>query len=453
MKKWFNLLLGLLFMATFNATAGETYYHYQPRLDLFQDAFKFDDDSLSGVGVVEGKVPLSKYFIYTEPGKFVEGVTDYEAWVPEETKLIFLGITHEKIEGVPNASDHHMVPLYKVTGSDNTKETVKGPYRWYGDTTLGKWGNEENVEKTDSTQYYVLNFIQGAELTGSITITIPDGHIGYKPNGNNETTYKLTLKRSDDINKISGLKSLAVFEDSGDESLLKDFDKLKSDYEVESAEGKSFTVKFEPVLAKSTIEAYVDGVKKTAMIKRENALQTITVPMTGGLVELIVTAPNGVSKSTYTIKIVQKLLIPTTNLKSEGRDSIAELYIKRLYLTDGEKEYDLYSPHEVIGKFNGRLYHDEDSNRYVASVPDPSASNLELGFEFFFDKEYRYALEKQRFFVDKTTGQSVFWTVSLKKPKEDVSNPDPEIETHWEAVQLAHVKFMLRALDIVLLKF
>lgn len=436
MKKVINLLLGLLFMATFNATADGTYHHYQPRLDLFQDLFELRGTAPQDSFVLKNgkETKFAEYFIYTDPGKFVEGVTDYEAWVPAETEYIFLGITHEKIEGGPNASGHHMVPLYKVIGSDNTKKTVDGPFKInVGDTTLVDFPNHET---SDTAIYYALDFREGAELTGSVTVTIPKEHIGYKPNGNNATTYKLTLKRSEDINKISGLKSLAVFETGDDdESILKNFDKFTTDYEVESEAGVDFTVKFEPILANSTIEAFVNGVK--VAIDDKQALREITVTKAGGEVELIVTAPNGVSESTYKIKIVQTLEIPSDDLKKEkgNRYEHAESYIKRLYLTDGENEYELYN--KLGGhKFDGFLYNATDSNTYVVSVPNPSASNLELGYELHFDQAYKFTLNKQRFFVDKTTGQKISWTVHLKEKADKVSNPDPEIESDWKYVFL-----------------
>ncbi|MDR0614346.1 MAG: cadherin-like beta sandwich domain-containing protein [Dysgonamonadaceae bacterium] len=439
MKKVINLLLGLLMIATgfnvVNANGTDVKGHYLPRLDLFQDAFRAVQDSF----VKDKDVPLSKYFIYTSPDKFEAGKTDYEAWVPAETKYIFLGITHEKI----HESDGLHVPTYEVVGTDNAGAKVDAKvYRWsiyrdnnVGDTTLVLY---TNPELSDSTQYYVFDFSKGAELTGSITITIPDGHVGYVKD-KNKTTYKLTLKRSDDINKISGLKSLAVFETGDDESILKNFDKFTTDYEVESAAGQDFTVKFEPILANSTIEAFVNGVK--VVINEKQALREIPVTKAGGEVELIVTAPNGASVSTYKIKIVQTLEIPSNDLKpNDSRYKHAKSYIKRLYLTDGENEYELYNKFKGH-KFDGYLYTEKsesDSNTYVVSVPNPSASNLELGYELHFDQAYKFTLNKQRFFVDKTTGQKISWTVHLKEKADGASNPDPdpEIESDWKYVFL-----------------
>lgn len=436
MKKRFNLLLGLLLIATgfnvVNADGNNKKGHYQPRLDLFQNAFRNVGDSL----IVKGS--LSKFFIYTEPGKFEKEVTDYEAWVPAETDSIYLGITHEPIDGTQEMD--LKVPTYEVKGEDNAKGKVSETvYRWSaypdatnGDTTLVHYTGDRT--QSDSTQYYVFDFSKGAELTGSITITIPPGHVGYDKD-KDKTTYRLTLKRSDDINKISGLKSLAVFEKGDDESILKDFDKFTTDYEVESAAGQDFIFKFEPILSGSTFEAFFNGSKVTNVTDNQ-ALRQFEVSKAGGEVELIVTAPNNVSQSTYKIKIVQTLEIPSDSLKPKGdRYLRAESYIKRLYLTDGENEYDIYNKLKGY-KFDGYLYNVPDSNTYIASVPDPSASNLELGYELHFDKAYKFTLNKQRFFVDKTTGQKISWTVHLKEAKDASKTPDPEKDDEWQYVFL-----------------
>ena len=294
--------------------------------------------------------------------------------------------------------------------------------------------------------YYGIDISEDSKITLTWTVKYPDGHL-FK---GQDVTRTAVITKSADLIKNAELKILAVHhkkdtlltiekDEFWDNNLLEGFAHDTYSYSVQ-LEDTSY-VRFEPALSKSTFKVKLNGREVAAdsvLKKGAGMLDQVRVLKSGGLLEIVVTAPN--KKTTKTYKIT--LLPPADMTDEEKKELLGSRYAKAgrlldsLYLTDGTARYELFND-TTIGAFDGFLYGTKgtaksDSNTFKVSVPDIHASNLELGWHVIPDSDWVFQSKKYKFFVDKTTSTTgeVSWKVELKYPKNKTD------ETDYDCVKL-----------------
>lgn len=392
-----------------------------------------------------------------------------------------------KVTGkITGKEDIYLSPYY-YQGSDSTLK-IHPLETKQGDASIDNKRYFTPTHK-DTTLYYIFNFQGGLELTGNIELIYPTGHFAGKQSAEFSETYSVTLTKNEDLYSSSILRFLkfAKTPDAHDEQfedLLQDFDPAKTSYSVELDKNQDYYLFFEPDLSNADYNVKVNGVEKTRKGKDEEfsgAIRRVKIPFkASNTVEVTAISPNKSSQTVYTLKTVS-----TLPEKAPGSDEDrSEALHSRIYFTDGSKdengndvEYDVYrvfnsaTKTEGVGKedeaayaavvshdsvlyaakagalFDGFVYgkagkngsyapYNIDANTYKAGVPNPAASNLQLTAVLFSDKVYTWSSNNYRLFIDKTTGQGITWTVSVKKPKEPLPEgvvaPDPLNEAHWD---------------------
>ena len=388
-----------------------------------------------------------------------------------------------KVTGkITGKEDIYLSPYY-YQGSDSTLK-IHPLETKQGDASIDNKRYFTPTHK-DTTLYYIFNFQGGLELTGNIELIYPTGHFAGKQSAEFSETYSVTLTKNEDLYSSSILRFLkfAKTENAHDdqfEDLLQDFDPAKTGYSVELDKNQDYYLFFEPDLSNADYNVKVNGVEKTRKGGDEEfsgAIRRVKIPFkASNTVEVTVISPNKSSQTVYTLKTVSTL--PEKAPGSDNKD-LSEALHSRIYFTDGSKdengndvEYDVYrvfnSATKTTGKeddaadaavvsdtgslsaakagalFDGFVYgkagengsyapYNIDANTYKAGVPNPAASNLQLTAVLFSDKVYTWSSNNYRLFIDKTTGQGITWTVSVKKPKADLQGaPDPLNEAHWD---------------------
>ena len=338
---------------------------------------------------------------------------------------------------------------------------------------------------SDTTLYYIFNFQGGLELTGNIELIYPSGHFAGKQGAEFSETYSVTLTKNEDLYSSSILRFLkfaktADAHDEQFEDLLQGFDPARTSYSVELDKNQDYYLFFEPDLSNADYNVKVNGVEVTKKGGKEEfsgALRRVEIPFkASNTVEVTVISPNKSSETVYTLKTVSTL---PEKAPGSDKNDLSEALHSRIYFTDGSKdengndvEYEVYRvfnsattdngektnaanaavvSHDSVlhaakagALFDGFVYgkastaggyavYDTEANTYKAGVPNPAASNLQLATALFSDKLYTWSSNNYRLFIDKTTGQAITWTVSVKKPKADLTtDPDPLNEAHWE---------------------
>ena len=474
MKKIFILLsTALLLLVALNVKAADekkwgdvgTPYSF----GLLQDAF-FRWDATKGLPIKNANVSpddssktLQNYLYMTKDADFPKTVTLYEATANETAKTIYLWANLMNIEGKQITGDEYTFPDIQISakGEDDELLDVHKYYR-----TKSEVNTEDDSlvflssETKDSvkvfshlgmsipTLYYGINISEDSKITLTWTVKYPDSH----PFKGQDVIRTAVITKSADLIKNADLKILAVHhkddtlltienDDFWDNNLLKDFDPDTESYSVQLKD--TSYVRFEPALSKSTFKVKLNGKEVPDSVRRIGAgqLDQVRVLKSGGLLEIVVTAPNKITTKTYKIT-----LVPPVMTDEEKKELLGDRYksagrlLDSLYLTDGTARYELFN--ELIGAFDGFLYgtkgEKKDSNTFVVSVPDIHASNLDLGWHVVPDSDWVFQLKKYHFFVDKKTNAStgdVSWEVRLRQPK-DKADADKTNEGKWEWVKL-----------------
>ncbi|MDR0612674.1 MAG: cadherin-like beta sandwich domain-containing protein [Dysgonamonadaceae bacterium] len=469
MKKIFILLSTALLLVGLNVKADDakewgdvgTPYSF----GLLQDAFFIWDGGLPDgnkiIGHDDSLKNRANYLYMTKNADFPKTVTQYEATANETAKTIYLWANLVDSEGRGQNTAGYSVatkfPFIHVSAKDENGDTL-AVHKYQREASkinstldslhnIDLSGDTVRVFNSNHSIYYGIDISLDSRITLTWTVTYPEGH----PFEGQDLTRTTVITKSADLIKNADLKILAVHQnadsaltientDFWDNNLLEGFDSKTFSYSV-NLEDISY-VRFEPALSKSTFTAKLNG-KEVLQRRGAGGLEQIRVLKTGGLLEIVVTAPNKVTKQTYKIT----LLPPADMPDSDKKELLGERYksagrlLDSLYLTDGTAKYELFN--DSIGAFDGFLYGtkgaDTDSNTFKVSVPDIHASNLELGWHVIEDSAYAFRTKKYDFFVDKKTNAStgeVSWEVRLKHPKDDNKNADKTDEDKWDWVRL-----------------
>ncbi|MDR0613192.1 MAG: hypothetical protein LBG45_06920 [Dysgonamonadaceae bacterium] len=427
---------------------------------LLQDAFFRWDDAAKGLPIENANVSyddslknLQNYLYMTKDADFSKTVTHYEATANEKAKTIYLWANLVSYEGDPINSDM-VFPDIQISAKGENDEhlDVHKYYRTKSkvntkDDSLVFLSSEtkdsvkvfSHLEMSIPTLYYGIDISEDSRITLTWVVKYTDKE---HPLYGQDVTRTAVITKSADLIKNAELKILAVHdtlyrevtiekEDFAEKNLLEHFDPNTESYSV-NLESTSY-VRFEPALSKSTFTATLN--KKNVFDSIHvgaGMLNEIKVLKTGGLLEIVVTAPN--KKTTKTYKIT--LLPPADMTDEEKKELLGSRYAKAgrlldsLYLTDGTARYELFND-TTIGAFDGFLYGTKgtaksDSNTFKVSVPDIHASNLELGWHVIPDSDWVFQSKKYKFFVDKTTSTTgeVSWKVELKYPKNKTDETD-----------------------------
>ena len=457
MKKIFILLSTALLFVGLNVKAedakwGDVGTPYS--FGLLQDAFFKWDTGLSDgnktIGPDDSLKNRQNYLYMTKDADFPKTVTHYEATANENAKTIYLWANLVDTEGKQITSGEYTFPDIQISAKGEDDESLK-VHKYFrttkndgADSLASLSGTNDSVKvfshkgMSIPSLYYGIDISEDSRITLTWTVKYPDGHL-FK---GQDVTRTAVITKSADLIKNAELKILAVHdtlyrevtiekEDFAEKNLLEHFDPNTESYSV-NLESTSY-VRFEPALSKSTFTATLN--KKNVFDSIHvgaGMLNEIKVLKTGGLLEIVVTAPN--KKTTKTYKIT--LLPPADMTDEEKKELLGSRYAKAgrlldsLYLTDGTARYELFND-TTIGAFDGFLYGikgtaKSDSNTFKVSVPDIHASNLELGWHVIPDSDWVFQSKKYKFFVDKTTSTTgeVSWKVELKYPKNKTDETD-----------------------------
>ena len=468
MRKIFILLSTALLFVGLNVKAADkkwgdvgTPYSF----GLLQDAFFIWDNGLPDgnkiIGHDDSLKSRANYLYMTENADFPKTVTQYEATANATAKTIYLWANLVDSEGrgqniAGYSVDNTEFPLIHVSAKDENGDPL-AVYKYQRDDTkngqdslhnIGSSGDTVRVFNINHSIYYGIDISLDSRITLTWTVTYPEGH----PFEGQDLTRTTVITKSADLIKNADLKILAVHhkddtlltienDDFWDNNLLKDFDPDTESYSVQLKD--TSYVRFEPALSKSTFTAKLNGKEVPDSIQRRGAggLEQIRVLKSGGLLEIVVTAPNEITTKTYKITLVPPVMTEEEKKKLLGdRYTKAGRLLDSLYLTDGTARYELFN--ELIGAFDGFLYGTKgaknDSNTFKVSVPDIHASNLELKWHAVEDSGLVFQTKKYHFFVDKKTNAStgeVSWEVRLRQPK-DRADADKTNEDKWEWVKL-----------------
>ena len=468
MKKIFILLSTALLFVGLNVKAEDTKWGdvgTPYSFGLLQDAFFIWDNGLpaknKAIGPDDSLKSRANYLYMTENADFPKTVTQYEATANATAKTIYLWANLVDSEGRGQNTAGYSVatkfPFIHVSAKDENGDTL-AVHKYQREASkinstldslhnIDLSGDTVRVFNSNHSIYYGIDISLDSRITLTWTVTYPEGH----PFEGQDLTRTTVITKSADLIKNADLKILAVHQnadsaltienaDFWDNNLLEGFDSKTFSYSV-NLEDTSY-VRFEPALSKSTFTAKLNG-KEVLQRRGAGGLEQIRVLKTGGLLEIVVTAPNKVTKQTYKITLLPPADMPDEDKKQllGDRYKNAGRLLDSLYLTDGTAKYELFN--DSMGAFDGFLYGTKgtaksDLNTFKVSVPDIHASNLELGWHVIEDSAYTFRTKKYNFFVDKKTNAStgeVSWEVRLKKPQ-DVKNIDYKDENKWDDVKL-----------------
>ena len=468
MKKIFILLSTALLLVGFNVKAegkkyGDVGAPYS--FGLLQDAFllgKGLGDNTKGDTIAGYNEKGRQNYLYmTKDASFPKTVTQYEATADVNARTIYLwaNLVVDKDVTVSDAT----FPDIQISAKDENGDALH-VYKYFRTVLTDKTDSlirldentgdsvklfAANIAMTIPTLYYGIDISADSRITLTWKVTYPEGHPFY----GQDLTRTAVITKSADLVKNATLKILAVHNEKDKEltiekdefaenNQIEHFDPNTESYSVQLDTFTHHYVRFEPALSKSIVTAKLNGKElhgEDSILIGAGELNQIRVLKTGGLLELVVTAPNGITIKTYKIT-----LVPPTMKDSDKKQLLGDRYthagrlFDSLYLTDGTAKYELFN--DTIGVFEGFLYGtkgaSKDSNTFVVSVPDIYASNLELGWHVIPDSAWVFQSKEYNFFVDKKTNAStkeVSWEVRLKQPK---SGADKTKEGEWDWVKL-----------------